>query len=185
MGRIGILLWIPCMFAEAVPAAAPADSDSSALADVAFARETSCLARHQRLDELLRDIGKSIGVNLTAVGKHRARRLTVAIKERPARDVLDAIAKTLDLNWTRGHDGYLLVHVMKDIPPEIAAERDRIISDTTRAVEQEKTAFVSELFLRQRLTDEEVQRLADEYPLVVGPSLKQAPYARLGVRSIT
>jgi hypothetical protein len=91
---------LPEKAADPVPAALQRDARLEAVVSVD--------ARDRPLGELLPELGKQVDVELTATRETADDRVSLLIRERPAREVLSLIAAHFDFQWRRERNGYRL-----------------------------------------------------------------------------
>jgi hypothetical protein len=70
--------------------------------------EVTVAVKDRPLGDVLPEIGKKLGVPLTAARETADDKITLFIKERPAREVLALISDHFDFQWRRDRDGYRL-----------------------------------------------------------------------------
>jgi hypothetical protein len=98
-----LLLWLadaPTRAEEAVPSVLARDARLEAPLAVAV--------KDRPLGEVLPELGKKLDVPLTAARETADDKITLFIKERPAREVLALISTHFDFQWRRDRDGYRL-----------------------------------------------------------------------------
>jgi len=144
----------------------------------------SYVGSQRRLDQLLRELSDQARVTLTATGRHAPRRLTVAVRDVPLRELLDAIARSLDLTWVKRNDGYILARRIRETDPEYSRVLVRAL-ERQQAVEREKISFLSNVFASSQLNDEQVKKTAEEYPLRIKQVTERHAFARVAIRAIT
>jgi hypothetical protein len=146
------------------------------------------------LGEALPEIGRALGVPLSAGREVADDRITLFIRERPAREVLALISSHFNFQWRRDGDGYRLGQDLAsrdreqalleaEIAAEVATLRRRLarvmsLGHLDRQTANAQLREVSSQLSGNGLTPEERARLVDE---IVALQAASEPYSRIAV----
>ncbi len=187
MSRISLLgvLCLVVFLSPTVNAAVSYPFDS----DERLAKTVSLSGKDATLPALLAPLNKSTGVPLTCEDDVTALRVTVFLKNQPARRVLAMLAGSLRLLARKESDGYrfyLSATAVRRDDPALMAELQRLAEWRAQefAYRRQMPEFLTELFKRQKLSDDEVWALMRQYPAVT-KRMEEKPWRVVPFRVMT
>jgi hypothetical protein len=171
--------------------------------DARLKKTVSIEAPQQPLKEVLSQLSRALAVPLRADPQLSESRLTVRLQRQTGADVLTWLAGILHGEWFKEGQGYVLRRTaeIKVEQASLAAQMQARVAEMLKREEErdrerkrQNSEFVSTLMVQSRLTDEQILKLAEQYPVVyetlTATPLPDAPadgaaVARLGARVLT